>query len=96
MSDLPVSMTQVIMKNMEENGVGAGFNRDLAVAYLSPDLVDRETAMRTALLPEIEAANASLKDKKITAGQRDLVVASAMKSLERQSGFNDRLMQKRR
>ena len=96
MSEQAVNMTAIVMKNIEENGVGAGFNRDLAVAYLSPDLVDRETLLRKDFLPEIEKANASLKEGKITQEQRDLYVKSATRSLDRQSDFNDRLMQKRR
>ena len=91
-----VNMTSIVMKSMEENGVNATFNRDLAVAYVSPDMVDRETQMRKDLVPEIELANASLAGNKITSEQRDLVVKSAMRSLDRQSDFNDRLLGKRR
>ena len=91
-----ISMTQVIMENMKENGVGATFNRDVTIAYVSPDMVDRETQLRKDLRPEIEAANASLADGKLTQEQRDAIVNSAMKSLDRQSAFNDRLLGKRR
>ena len=90
-----LNMTSIVMKSMEETGVTATINRDLAIAYVSPGLIDRETSMRKDIVPEIEAANASYKAKKITSEQRDLVVKSAMHSLDRQTELNDRLVAKR-
>lgn len=91
-----VNMTQIVMKNMEENGIGASFNRDLAVAYISPDLQDQETRMRKDLVPEIVEANAHCEAGRITETQRDLIVASATDQLARQASINERIMNKRR
>jgi hypothetical protein len=91
-----LNMTQVVLKNFEENGAGAQFNRDLAVGYISPELIDREAAMRKELMPEIEAANLAVKEDRLTPIQAQLIIDSAMRSLNRQADFNDRLLAKRR
>jgi hypothetical protein len=91
-----VNMTAIVMKNMEENGIGASFNRDLAIGYISPDLQDKETQMRAELMPQIEAANKACEESKITETQRDLIVKSATDQLARQAALNERIMNKRR
>ena len=90
-----VNMTQLMMEDIRDNGAGAQFNRDMVIGHISPKLQEIETELRRSMTPEIIEANANFAAGKITEGQRDKIVLSVERQLDRQSDLNDRVMKKR-